>query len=306
MELSNISKWTRRNSIKIVFILFLIEWSLSVLIWISANILLNISGIIFYFLISILATILPYILYKWWIRVKIIIVEDEKKEKEPSSDVELTTDPRNYDLSYAIAIWILARIVDFLEFNEISYLLMTSCAVNFGFVLMIAFGFAGFPELKTILIGILAIICINFVFALYTVFYNFLFPGVGFYDVGPLSSVHPLIFFLVLLIFEIKFRKGMSKEDERYKERERKLEQFYSVQKKFTSIHRYYWLKDKPKIIEKCIHYYLKKLSIKFLKVPRKIEKLNDILNEALEEPTIPSHIRSLIDEILSELQGIK
>ncbi len=193
MNISKISEWTRDKNNKIVFILFLIDWFISTLFWISANSNLNLFSIWYYLLLLLFWIILPYISKNLILKVRKRIMEHPKDYKW-NKNVKLSTDPRNLDLSYSIAIWIIARIINFLEFNNFSLLLIFFIAINLAFGIMIGYMTALFSwKKKGTLIFLFTMVCINVIY----VIIGFMQIIVIIYELTPFD---PIIIFIVLLI----------------------------------------------------------------------------------------------------------
>lgn len=120
---------------------------------------------------------------------------------ELDEDIKLSTDPRNFDLSYSIAIWILARIINFFEFNNFSLNLIVFITINLTFGITIVFIIALFSrKLKVTLICIFIMSGINVIY----IIIGFTLPIAINYELNPFDSI---IVFIVMLISIVLVRR---------------------------------------------------------------------------------------------------
>ncbi len=173
MRKFNISEWVAKNNIKIIFVLFLIEYCITIWMWISANPNINLLGNINYFLWLFFFAVFPYII-KNYLKT-------------------LANGSKNFELLYVITIWILARIINFLEFNYVSYSLISFITLNFCFGLF----FIAIHAYKT---GILIILGLNILWSILF----FLIPPREFYKINLSQLVSALVIILINLLLAIK------------------------------------------------------------------------------------------------------
>jgi len=126
---------------------------------------------------------------------------EHPKNYERDEDIKLSPDPRNLDLTYSIVIWILARIINFLEFNNLSLNLIFFITINFTFGIMIVYMTALFSwKLKGILIFVFIMSGINVIYAIIV----FTLPITINYELDPFG---PIIVVIILLISIVAVRR---------------------------------------------------------------------------------------------------
>jgi len=121
---SRTSIWVRNHNGKIIFVMLLVDWVITTWIWVSDNPKVNFSAFLFYFFFLLLIMLTAYIDHYL-----------EKKEEMENNFEPL--DPQIYDLSYSILMWVLARIINFIEFNDYSfgliYLITFNLSLGIGY-----------------------------------------------------------------------------------------------------------------------------------------------------------------------------
>ena len=117
---------------------------------------------------------------------------------ELDKDIKLSTDPRNSDLSFSIAIWILARIVNFFEFNDFSLYLIIFITINLSLGLLFVFVIAlGSKKLKNTLICIFIMSGINVVGPIIAL----TSPQIIHYEMDPFNPIIMIIIMLIVIVF---------------------------------------------------------------------------------------------------------
>ena len=107
------SKLVLNNPIIIIFILFIIDWSISTWNWIAANTFLNLMEILYYFLVLLYITLVSYMYGKIFDFVDLMNKSKLVIKRKGQRTI--------FDLSYTIFIWIIIRIIQFTEFNKLTY-----------------------------------------------------------------------------------------------------------------------------------------------------------------------------------------
>jgi len=182
MKKINISEWAEKYNNKIIFILFLIDWCITIWIWISSHADIELLAKIHYFIWLFYFVVHPYFLKNFL--------------------KSISSDSRNFDLLYIITIWLLARIINFLEFNYVSYSLISFITLNFCFGLF----FITIHAYKT---GLLIMLGLNTLWAILF----FLNPPQEFSNINIPQLVSALVivmintFYAIKRLFEVKRTK---------------------------------------------------------------------------------------------------
>lgn len=155
------------NRIIIIFILFIIDWSISAWDWITANQFLNSIDIVYYFLVLNYITLVSYLYGKIFNFIELI------KKIRRVAYTEKKGHSANFDFSYAIFIWIVIRIIQFTEFNIQTYLVVFLTTIIFSLLLDIVFILITYTKDKGITIIKMMIIFITNILIFYPFeFYN--------------------------------------------------------------------------------------------------------------------------------------
>ncbi|MFX1394130.1 MAG: hypothetical protein ACFFAH_11195 [Promethearchaeota archaeon] len=206
------SYWTEKNIGKLLFLVFFIEWSVTTIKWISQNPLLDIYGILFYyislaFIVAILywAThSLPYMFYKNKIKIDASLKEDQQIKNQ------LSVDSRNLDLFSTISIFILSMMIEFSEFESTSFYFVLYYAAMFFIIIMFIYTLISNPTKKLVMIFIPFIIILLVWYAII----SFLPFTQLYYLISPIALILLVIIVgisIIILIIKIYLKKNLLK-----------------------------------------------------------------------------------------------
>ncbi len=172
MKKSVISVWADKYKTKIILILFLIEWCIVIFRWIFQNPRINIISFLNYFLWLLYMLLQPYIAKNYF--------------------EILVSKTKNFDLLYSINLWILVLIVEFIEFNDISFKLIIFLTMNFcfglTFIVIHAYKFGS---------------CFLLVLNILMIVFSFFETESEFYNVKPMEPLSIIIIFIINISYGI-------------------------------------------------------------------------------------------------------
>lgn len=179
-EISNLrlSKWVEKYYSKLVLTLFFVEWIITISIWIQDNPFVSVVSFFEHFLWLFYMIVIPYYIITHFNYLK-------------------NGNQKYFNFLYILILWILARIVDFMDFNYTSYFIIMYLTLNFSF------GIA-FLSLRVYKIGISILIGLNII--MIVIF--FFLPPTEFYNINPWRPVGSFVIFIVNISFwTIRFNK---------------------------------------------------------------------------------------------------
>ncbi|KKN67841.1 hypothetical protein LCGC14_0457210 [marine sediment metagenome] len=161
-----LSKWVEKYYSKLVLILFFVEWIIIISIWIQDNPFVTVASFFEHFLWLFYMIVIPYYIKSYFNYLK-------------------NGNPIYFDFLYIVIIWILARIVDFIDFSYTSYSIIMYLTLNFSFGIV-------FLSIRVYKIGIGILTGLNI--TLIVTF--FLVPPTEFYNINPWRPVSSFVIFI--------------------------------------------------------------------------------------------------------------
>jgi len=206
LKYSQLSNWTKKYSDTILFIIFIIGWSISTIKWISQDPLLGIYGIIFYY-VGLLYPIIISFLVRFIIPYRI---RDDKLKREqlhkPNKSLEARrlADSINFKILHTLLNLALSLIMAFINFSYNSYFLVLYVSLYFS--ILFVFLFVWISNKKKIIPLILYAVKLSII-GIVTV----LFPNEQYYIVHPYMIIFEILIPIILYVVVNYFKRRNKK-----------------------------------------------------------------------------------------------